>query len=70
MTKDHPIATPVTLSIIPRTVSAQIESGSSLPPNIPADDIRSPPFAGKSTAWLIIFMRMKLLYIPHHVRYE
>ena len=47
VTKDHPIASPVTLSVIPRTVSAQIESGSSLPANIPADNNISPPFASK-----------------------
>ena len=47
--KDNPIATPITLSIIPRTVPAQRASGSPLPPNIPADSTVSPPFASKST---------------------
>ena len=48
VTKDRPIATPVTLSIIPRNVSAQRLSGSTLPPNVPDDNVYSPPYASKS----------------------
>ena len=65
VTKNHPVATPITLSIIPRTVSAQRRSGSPLPPNIPVDDDgTSPPFASESATSTIVVTACALYRPP------
>ena len=59
VSKSARIASRVELVVVPLTVQEARAASLPLPPNIPDDNPRSPPFAGKKKFWVHI-MRMPL----------
>ena len=58
VSKSTRIASRVELVVVPLTVDEARATSLHLPPNVPVDNIRSPPFASKKNIGYIIIMRI------------
>jgi hypothetical protein len=58
VSKSTRIASRVQLVVVPLTVQEARDSSLPLPPNIPQNDIRSPPFASKGNTGCIIIVKI------------
>ena len=61
VSKSTRIASRVELVVVPLTVEEARATSIPLPPNVPLDDIRSPPFASKKNIGYKIIIRISIL---------